>query len=345
MKIFLFSTLLAINSACASTPKTLNQINGIDTFGSKRVSASVIEQQFGEQLNQLSQEEQNRNYDKLALIKQRIESSIKNQYHFAYVKISLVTYFQPNPGKYITIDVVEPEDVASRMAFLPEPSGKFDDPNGLIALWEEYLQLGIELHRLGQFEYPKTCPAWHCIHGFENPKLVPYLKKFNDLVPLNESKLVTILSKDARPQFRANAAFLLAHIKNGKALIRYLLPIVCDPVDVVRNNAVRVLSEVAMKHPELHMPVEPILKVLNFPATTDRNKAGYALLSLSLIQENKLIIIRDAGKILIEMLKLKQPNNHDLAYSILKNLSGKTFGEHDYEAWENWLNQELLKKP
>lgn len=324
-------------------PQTPNQLNGLDTFGSKRITTSVIEQQFGSQLNQFAKAEEGRDFDKSSLIKQKIESSIKNQYQFAYVKISLITYFQPNPGKYITIDVVEPEDVASRMAFLPEPKAKFDDPNGLIALWEEYLQLGFELQRSGQFEYPKTCHAWHCTHGFENSKLAPYLKKFNELVPLSESKLVDILHKDTRPQFRANAAFLLAHIKNGKALIRYLLPIVNDPAEVARNNVVRVLSEVAMKHPKLHIPVEPILKVLNFPATTDRNKASAVLEYLSLKEENKLIIIRTAGKTLIEMLKLKQPNNHDPAYIILKNLSGNDFGKHDYQAWENWLNQELSK--
>jgi hypothetical protein len=189
----------------------------------------------------------------------------------------------------------------------------------------------------------KTCPAWHCTHGFENSKLAPFLEKFNKLVPPNENKLARILKEDSRPQYRGNAAFLLAHIKNGRAVANYVLGSVGDPSEMVRNNAVRVLGEIAMKHTEIDIPVEPILKVLNFPATTDRNKAGYVLSSLSQKPMNMKPIIQSGGFILFEMLKLKQPNNHDPAYLILKNVSGQNFGERDYHAWENWLKTAEVK--
>jgi hypothetical protein len=59
--------------------------------------------------------------------------------------------------------------------------------------------------------------------------------------------------------------------------------------------------------------------------------------------ENKNIHIREAGPKLIEILKLLQPNNHDFAYAILKKISGKDFGERNYEAWGRWLHSQTKK--
>lgn len=336
MRALIISVLIFLNTACTTAPKAHTTVYGFDTFGSKRISALELSKQYGLQIDDwvVAGKNQKPEYGEL---KKGIETSIKNQFGFVYVNLSLITYFAPHPGDYITVDVVEPADAKKRMAFVPEPKGHFEDPDGLIALWDQYLQLGFELQHAGQFEYPKTCPAWHCTHGFENPKLAQFLEKFNKFVPPNENKLARILKEDARPQFRGNAAFLLAHIQNGQSVVKYVLGSVRDSSELVRNNAIRVLSDISMKHPEIEIPVEPILQVLSFPATTDRNKAGYTLVWLSQKEKNKKIITQSVGPILLDMLKLQQPNNHDPAYAILKNLSGQNFDERDYSAWEKWI--------
>lgn len=323
-------------AACATPAKSQSPLDGLDTFGSQRINASAIKSRYGGEINEMAEKNLARSNDFFHL-KLKIAEEIKNQYGFAFVDLSLITYFEPNPGNYLTVDVVELQDAGRRMNFLPQPKGRFTDPDGLIALWDQYFEVAFQLQRSGQFQYPKSCPAWHCTHGFENEKLTPFLQKFEMLVPRNEKKLVEILNHDSRAAFRANAMFLLAHIKDGRAVIRYALSAVNDSVGLVRNNAVRVLSEIAEKHPEMKIPLQPILEVLDFPEATDRNKAGYVLAALSLKDENKKIIRESVGNILLEMLKLQQPNNHDPAYSILKNISGKSFGERDYAAWENWL--------
>jgi hypothetical protein len=101
----------------------------------------------------------------------------------------------------------------------------------------------------------------------------------------------------------------------------------------------RVLGEIAEKRKEVPIPVEPIIKALNYPATTDRNKALYILEGLAANPKNKGIIIGQAGSLLIKLLRLYQPNNHDFAYSILKKVSGKNYGERDYKAWEQWIGK------
>ncbi len=338
LRTILKLVLVIINTACVTAPKVQATIKGIDTFGSKRISSFEISKQYDKQISDfvLAAKTQHPQFGDL---KNSIEEKIKNQFGFHYVNLSLITYFGTNSGDYVTVDVVEVKDAISRMAFIPPPVGHFDDPDDLISLWNQFLEIGFELLAAGQIEYPKTCPAWHCVHSFENPKLSPFLEKFSKLVPFNEKKLLRILREDARPQFRGNAAFLLAHTHSGLSVVKYLLGAIRDPAEVVRNNSMRVLGEIAMKHPEIEIPVEPILEALNFPATTDRNKAGFTLISLSIKEKNKKLIVHSVGPILLEMLKLQQPNNHDTAFTILKNVSGQDFGERDYEAWSKWLKR------
>jgi hypothetical protein len=42
---------------------------------------------------------------------------------------------------------------------------------------------------------------------------------------------------------------------------------------------------------------------------------------------------------LVDMLALRQPNNHDFAYLILKTISGRDFGEHAVDDWRAWVRR------
>jgi hypothetical protein len=44
------------------------------------------------------------------------------------------------------------------------------------------------------------------------------------------------------------------------------------------------------------------------------------------------------GDILVDMLALRQPNNHDYAWRILKTLHGDDLGEHAIDAWRAWVH-------
>jgi hypothetical protein len=103
------------------------------------------------------------------------------------------------------------------------------------------------------------------------------------------------------------------------------------------NNAMRVLATIANEHHEVAIPLEPIVVALDHPLTTDRNKAAAILDGLSRHDDNKPIIRARAGTTLVAMLALRQPNNHDIAYTILKTISGRDFGPRDVEAWRSWL--------
>lgn len=336
--------LFLVATACAHAGPPGPRLRAVDTFGTTRVSPDEIRADYGDKLEAVAGLRAEQKYDESFRITAAIENELKTRLRFPFVKISLITYFGPTAfGDYATVDFVEPADALRRLDFAQAPRGKFTDPDNLLALWEKYFEVGSELQRAGNFRYPLTCPVWHCVFGFEDPSLIPFLAQFNARVPRHEKELARILREDSRPNFRAGAAFLLAHTKNGDRLVKKMLSASNDPAALVRNNAMRVLAAITRAHPEVEVPVGPLLRMLNYPEATDRNKAGFALAPLAEKEANAGIILKKAGGILLAMLKLEQPNNHDPAFLILKNLSGENYGERDYDAWEGWLKSRRMK--
>lgn len=37
---------------------------------------------------------------------------------------------------------------------------------------------------------------------------------------------------------------------------------------------------------------------------------------------------------------MTQPNLHSSAYVVLRIISGKDYGEYEYDAWQNWLSEQ-----
>lgn len=86
------------------------------------------------------------------------------------------------------------------------------------------------------------------------------------------------------------------------------------------------------------MPRAPLVRALRMPATTDRNKAAYAIAALAkhLGAADRARIARELGDQLVEMVAMQQPNNRDPAIDILKAISGEDHGS-DPAAWRAWL--------
>jgi hypothetical protein len=263
---------------------------------------------------------------------------------FAYARPALVGYFEPEGMQYyLTVDFVDRADAARRMPFAAAPQGTYADPEGLLADWRAYEEKQFELLHAGRTSPARTpCPAFHCLGDHAHPELAPFAENFVARVPAHADELATILRDDADPLQRAAAVYLLAYATDGEALVRAMVGAFRDGDDLVRNNAMRVVAEIALHHPELDVPLEPVLEALEYPATLDRNKAA-AILAWLLERPGAAPLqaasARRAAPTLLAMLRLAQPNNHDFAYDILKAISGQRFGEHDHAAWEAWFDE------
>ena len=312
----------------------------VDVYGTQSLSLNEINQHYSLALMHMAEQiQKGESGDAVQLEEamQQVVAGIKKQGNFASVGISPIIYAR-DPKVYFTIDVVEAKDVARLRYFNPVLQASFADPDNLIAEWIAYEKAGFDLfYQYHVFPSFKTCPAHHCVFGFDAPSLKPYLSVFAAGVSKNKAALKQILYADSNEEKRAAAAFLLAHIKSTDELVQTLLPAMQDPSAKVRNNVMRVLGMTAGANPALHLPIRKIAEALNYPETTDRNKAMWIVFNLVQQPAYADYVLHHASRQLLNELRLQQPNNHDLAYAILQKMSGKTYSDRDYVAWEKWV--------
>jgi hypothetical protein len=334
----LFLTLLvACHTAKPPPPAPPDpSLERFDVFGSRQLSRDQVIARWGAPLAKMMAALEQGDQDGAMAIGEQILVELRAAAALAHADFDVITYFQPR-ATYVTLDLVDEADRAARMTFLAAPTGQVPDPDGLLALWGEYEDaMWPVLEKTGGAGDP-ACPAWHCI-TFGDPTLTPYAQAFEARVPAQEAALAQVLAEDADEVDRARAAFLLAHLDDGDRVVELELPAFRDPSPLVRNNAMRVLAIMADQHREIAIPLPPVLEAIRFPTTTDRNKAAAILAGLATRPEHHDAIADGAGEVLVEMLGLRQPNNHDFAYQILKAISGQGLGERDLDAWRRWLS-------
>lgn len=334
------AAVLLLATACAAQPA----LKGVDLYQSDQLTTEEVRAEFQNDLEALAEAQSDGDYERFGALYTSILEGVRAKGNFAYVDLSPVQYYRDGDDVfYVTVDVVDVRDSTARMRFRPPPADTLADPGDLIAAWQDYQQEAIALLRSDQLPPLEdgACPALHCLTGFDHPALEPYLERFEHGVPQHRAALTGVLRRDAREAHRAAAAFLLAHTSNAQALADSLLPALRDPSSTVRNNAVRVLMALAWQGADL--PPAPFVEALRYPSTTDRNKAAYVLDALAR-RPGAGAEIMPAVPALLDLLRLQQPNNHAPAYSILKKLSGKDFGERDYAAWERWATRAMGEK-
>lgn len=316
-------------------------IKAVEVYGAARLTGEQIDAKLGAEIAAFVEREAAGDEEAYTKLQPALVEKIRAMGDFAYVQISAITYYSEDRPVYVTIDVVETSDKASRLDFLPKPTGASPaDPGGLVALWKEYEATAIRLLGENKLDYDfrsSPCPVLHCLMGFEHPELKRFEAPLRAGVAKHREQLVKILREDANFQNRGIAAYLLGHTEQPGPMVAALLPSLRDPSSYVRNNAMRVLGFAVQRHKGVEIPLAPILKAIEYPDTTDRNKALYVLDGIAADRRHRDAIVRQAGPTLVRLLRLRQPNNHDPAYEVLKKISGQTFGDRDYAAWERWL--------
>jgi hypothetical protein len=309
-------------------------VRAVDRYGTSRLTADELRRALGAIFDAYLVAEKD---DERKALGAKLKARFV-ELGFAWGRVSAITYFRPAGNQtYVTLDVVEPADRERRMSFDAPPTEDLPDVDGLAAAWDAYEAKGLELLRTHAMPPQRVeCGAFHCLFGFEHPELAKYGALFAEHVPARRAELLGLLHRAKDDDRRAAAAFLIAHLHDGNEVVAELLPALRDPSAGVRNNAMRVLQDIAHNHAEIAVPVEPALAALDYPETSDRNKALAIVDGLADRPENRAAIVRH-GRVLLALLALEQPNNHDFAYSILKKVSGESFGERDYAAWGQWL--------
>lgn len=332
------------NQAEVISPQIKIQVGSVDVYGSDRLDEAVLRKTLGADLDRWL-ELGMKGDPATAPLQQKLLEKMKSTFSLSFAEWSVFQHFG-SPTIHVTLDVVEKADVGRRMPFLPEPTGEFPDPEGILLVWSRYEDTAFALMQEGSLipmEKPE-CPAYHCPFGHKHTKLKSFEKMFVEGSQKHATRLIEIQVKDKRFEYRAAATYLLAYLKDGKKVLDCMVGRIRDPNDLVRNNALRVLSHIAEFHRNLLIPITPVIEALDFPRVSDRSKALLVLYGLSLSSRDyKTKILENGVPTLIRLLASGQPGHRDPAYAILKIVSGKTFPAANLIAWKRWA-EELSKR-
>lgn len=329
--------LVSIAQAQGPAPK----LDGVDVYGTDAVDVAAIRQEFAANFDGIAAAIEAFDRERAVALKEPIAAAIRKRGPFAFVNLTIIFNPPPDRGTWITIDVVEQRDAARRMPFRAPPGGHVEDPRQALNAWEDFDRVIGTLFREGRMKPVQSCPALHCIAPFDLPETAPFLERLDATARDNKATLVRILREDADAHRRAVAVFLLAHANDPATVLPLLGEAMFDADQDVRNNAMRVLIFVAMAARESAIPVEDLVRALDFPTATDRNKAGFAVAALVrsplLGERTRKSVLASGLPAVLGMLKLIQPNNRDPAWQILKALSGESWPAEDVAAWQAWV--------
>jgi hypothetical protein len=330
----------------------LNAENIVDVYGADLEISDEIIKKYGAQIGNIeaqmiksaaSMSENDAGEYFLKYIfpkKNQLIRKIQHDYRLAYVDFDTILY--PNDKNlYTTIEIVGRND-KERIKFihnqpiLKEALSKQDVINKML----KYQHTEFQLMLNNQLDTKNSiCPIYHCLPGFSHPKLKHYFTLFSTEATQDKNLIINTLGSDPNSERRVAAIYLMGYFKDPKEIILLLTSYINDEDSGVRNAAMRVLGETMRKAKIYQINVLPFLSLLDSPYDTDRNKALLILWNAANLNSTKETIIRYGQKRLLMLLQLKQPNNHDLAYAILKKISGKDFGPRNYYAWEQWFSK------
>lgn len=336
MKALLLAALLSSSPARAEAPPTapVVELYGSDRVGERELSELVVP--LARRYQQERAAGDRKAPQRAAKLHERIEDLVRSRWRFAWVRLEPPRSL-PDGGEHLAIEAVEPAEKSLRMPFFDAPKGSEPDPAGLLKDWEAYSETGWERVRKGEVKMDRhDCPGYFCTWGSTTPELERLESRFVIEVPNQREALLRVLRQDADGRRRAAALYLLSYSRNGGEVCSLAGDALLDPDPQVREAGMRILSDIALHHPDIRIPVERVLGALNYPYSEDRTRALAVLLALAESKEYRAWLLERAVPRLLRLLRLKHPANHSMAHAVLGMLSKKTIDERDYGSWEDW---------
>ncbi|MBI4371139.1 MAG: hypothetical protein HY552_02455 [Elusimicrobia bacterium] len=244
---------------------------------------------------------------------------------------------------YALFDVVDRADAAARLDFAPAPRERRPDPDGLLARWRRHAAQGEELSRRGAraSERP-ACPGYFCLWG-GTPEAAADHRAFVAGAARRAGALRRALA-DADGGRRAAALFVLSYSSSGPVVVALCRDALSDPDARVRGAALQILADVANVHPELPLPLGRVLARLDDPSGTVRARAMGLLVPLADRDAYRRRMFSAAPRLAF-LLRLRQPEGGDLAFTLLRVLSRQGYARSDYAVWDAWAARAASDNP
>lgn len=340
--------LFAVLVLCPSFAfaQSTTTIKGLDVYRSRRLDVAKVREAAGPLLDSYLRTvvENRRGADKTsARLKAQIEAKLRQVSGASYLSLYVGRYVtSAERTAFLTVDIVDPEDAAARMPFRAAPQGQALDPDGLLAAWQQYEAEGDAQVRAGQLDGSThaSCPGFYCLWGSGTPELAALEKKIAAGAPAHKDMLLKVLKQDADARKRASALFVLSYLPDGKQVVDLSLDALNDPAEEVRAAGLQILSDVALYHKSVLIDLSKILPVLDYPTVSDRAKALSVMIGLGDNPAYKPLVMTRGTPYLLGLLRLRQPANHDLAFTLLSTLAAQAIGQRDYPGWNAWIKSQ-----
>jgi len=342
------SLLLAAAPSPARAQSTAT-LRGIDVYRSSVLTPEKAKSMFGRKIAEIVALRNHRrpvSAEKAEALRKSVEKEAAKLPGVAYAGLALSEYFTSvDHAFYAVFDIVDEAD-RGRLAFAPQPKRSTTDPEGLLAAWKSYYEIGSGLTRPGQMPVDRPdCPGFYCLWGAATPELDELQKKFIAGAQSKERELRTVLAHEADADKRAAALFVLSYGPRGEKVVESSLAALKDPSPVVRGAGLQVLADIINHRKDLRVDADKIVPLLDDPSGSARGKTLGLLVPLVDDESQRAKILASAPR-LLDLLKLSEPGSHDLAYTVLGQLSKKAYDRRDFASWEKWVteNAEGLKR-
>lgn len=328
----LFSTALGARAQSTAT------LRGIDVYRSSVLTPEEAHRRFDARLYEYTHLRNLRTPGSMAKAEELRRVMEKETEAFpgvAWAELHVSEYFTSvDHAMYAVFDVVDRAD-ASRLAFTPQPKSPATDPGGLLAAWHKYVAAGEAVSLRGEMTVDRpNCPGFYCLWG-GTPELDAAQDAFVDGAVKHGGDLRRVLRGAADGDSRSAALFVLSYSTAGADVVALCREALDDPDSSVRGAALQILADIANRHPELTIALDRVLPRLDDPAFNVRGKAMGLLVPLAEREAYREDIVRYAPR-LAALLRLNQPESHDLAFTILGILSKKSFDRQDFASWDAW---------
>lgn len=311
----------------------------VDVYGATEQMSLSILKRYGEKVlsleKELIQARLHQEPVKGFLKKQYVlQQQIQNKYHIKRVNFETV-YYPKDRSIYTTIQLFDHD--FPRWDAYPDYQAKkgHDVVDDMILFTEKIPQLYVK--------YPKfadnpTCKDFQCIVP-DDPVVENDLEHFRKMVEKYPKFVVNTIENDPILDRRRAAIFLLAYFKDPHQIAQILEKTLCDKNYYIRHDTLRVYGELYPKAPDIEFDINRVLLSLKADHVAERNKALIFINEIVTHQKYQQEVKQQAALQLVKLLRLKQPNNHDLAYEILVKISRHPYSAQAITVWDEWAHK------
>ena len=296
----------------------------IDVYGVRKDIAHHILKYYGESIRQVELDRMSKKLKHQSTFVEekklnQLLGELKKKYNYSQISIDTV-YYPDKHQSFTTINICDSKFTHGLLKGEKEAAYSIPYQPDIIDRMIVFIDKAVE-HMVS---HPGVvtrfvCKDLQCITP-DNKYFFKDLDFFRKHVPLQMTFIQRSIFTDPILKRRRAAIFLLAYCKDTQQVARLLEKCLDDNNSYIRHDALRVFGEMYLRHPELKVPIEKVIRSSYSCDEAERNKALIFLNELAVNSKYHSFLVKQREHFQL-LQQLIQPNNHLYAKQILMKIS------------------------